>query len=208
VKETGGRIRGVVQIKNAGPWITPKYVLLGLAVLVVAQANLWRSRHYRNKAVLAPPNVFQAGDTLPRLYLVWQDPRDLPGLGRVRLDSIFPGGCGILVFFSPSCPYSHSTASTWAGRTGVQAGSDTLSVRWVSMYPPKRRTGAFIDGFDLPVPWLSFGSQLDRIGLGVTGSPTLFLIGPGGTLIRRLSQDPARVGPIPPSCHPEDAFDW
>lgn len=76
---------------------------------------------------------------------------------------------------------------------------EPLRVIWVAD-DRDARAGEFVASLSIQGPWYTYASSLERQKLRVRGSPSLFLVAPGGVFVEQVSQDPSRLSKLPPDC--------
>lgn len=137
------------------------------------------------------------GDTLPPIVLT----RRVAGPSatrRMALTGLVDSGCHVFIFFKSDSPHADRVATRWNNAT-LAAGNQVLPIIWVA---DERDTGAseFVATHSLPGPWYTYASSSERQQLRVRGSPSLFLIAPGGVFVEQLTQSRRRLSRIPSGC--------
>jgi len=156
------------------------------------------------------PLVFD--DTLPQVTLYAVQGRSwLPfGWSKTQLTSMFPR-CGLLVFFSSSCPACERAAPAWEGRDSLEVAGARIPVLWIGRRDDREASSwTKRHGFN--------NSYLVRRDawwqLGIEYVPQMYIVDHDGTFIadeigkpeyvERLSQDELEW--IRDRCQSEDTF--
>ena len=161
---------------------TALYLLIaagvGLALWQVASSPTILSEAPRRSAV--PIRQWLPGDTLPDATLT-EGPSELP----LTLSSVVRERCATIVFFQSTCAACHKIAPLWKGLESLMMGGDTLPVYWVSVGEVDSSGVAFRSQYQLPSRDLRMSAAEARNALGVTWWPTVYIVGPGGVLVRK-----------------------
>jgi hypothetical protein len=154
-------------------FLRAKHILVALACLLILQLTYWidRSRPLRFVEIAV-------GDTLAPIALL-----PLPGHRSstdITIDSLFVGaGCGIVHFFTSTCPSCRSYAPQWTGvDTLVTTSGQRLPIAWIGL---KSDVDAdfFLSEFEIGGSHYIVKSLRDYAALGVAGTPRLYVINRG-----------------------------
>ena len=151
-----------------------------------------------------PPNRVErasglnAGDTVAPILLVRRGPGP-PETRRLTIDRVTEQTCSIMIFFRSDSQHARRTAYNWSGISFLVLNGTALPVHWVA---DERDVGAseFIATFDLPKPWFTYATSVDRRRVGVIASPALYLLAPGGIFVQDVNQQPSKNTRLPDAC--------
>jgi hypothetical protein len=118
----------------------------------------------------------------------------------VSLVEVVGGRCAVLFFFDSACPYCEQLAEGWADVTEVEHDGISVPILWASILPDDPEAPRFIDRFRLPFPWLYVRGREDRMSLGITATPAIYLVSPGGVFEQHMPREKAVAVALPPVC--------
>jgi hypothetical protein len=144
-------------------------------------ADKWRTNRLEPRQVVA-------GDTLENVRMRI---RAAPGksAGDTWLSEVVGERCGIMVFFHSKCPFCEHLGEEWAGATEIVYDGVSIPVAWTSVSAHDDGAAEFVQRFGLPVPWFSIRGRKDRVALGVSGWPTIYLLSPGGVFEQEMPRN-------------------
>jgi hypothetical protein len=155
-----------------------------LVVLLAVQAWFWQARRRRDVVV---------ADVLPGDRVADVRLRPLSGDGPTRTRGargLFAGSCGVTVFFLSTCPACDVMAPAWSGVDSVTVGGRGVPVAWIGL-SADTAAASFLGMYDL-APGYVAKSLHDLARLGVSGTPTVYLLN-RGALVARLPRVPSEI---------------
>ena len=175
---------------------------LGLVLLASIQAYVL----VRRDALAESFRTYRVGDQLPNIRV-----GELPApnglrrfVGRTHdLRDLGAGQCTVLVFFQSTCEFSENWAPQWQLRRLLRTDSGEASIHWIATSPHDTAALSFLKSHLLPLPGYFIKTDEDLLKSGVSGTPTIYVVGRRGRILRMtgrlqgLKQLPAECGPLP-----------
>jgi hypothetical protein len=161
-------------------------VLLGVTAVLQAY-RLISVRATAGSDQVEGPASIEPGQILPSTELLSLH------AGSKRLPELFGERCGIVVFYSASCPYCRELATQGAFRGSLRG----IPIVWVSTPDRVAHAVDFVREFRLPGPAFMLRSWVDARAMGIVGTPRIMAIGPNARFLAAVSR---RTLSLPESC--------
>lgn len=177
------------------PWLR-LLLVLSVGILIVQLAI--RTKGSPRPSVPVSTVAIKVGDTLADVPLtaLLGSPNSSVSLGEVLANS----PCSILSFFDSTCPICIDVAPDWSEVKNVIIQDVAVPVYWVSIDPGDSGAERFLEKYRLPSPSFTILNPADIGLIGVTGTPTFFLVGGEGVFYRRLEPNPKSIKEFPLAC--------
>lgn len=166
-------------------------VLVQVALLAIGQAEV----------PLAVAADVPTGERLPKVRLESQLEAARPeAFADVELTAVFGARCGMVVFYTSTCPGAALIGDLWRGRASIDAPGGPLPVAWVNVNPADSGAAAYLERHGIVAPTYRFLSVQDRRLAGISLWPSAYLIGPDGRLLARPDASSSHLNEVPADC--------